>query len=82
MTTRTRTGRPSKGPRHTFMARVPQPLADEMIADCEARDMAYSDFIAEVLALAKTAGLHERVSKPRMRDVPRQASLLGEAAGM
>lgn len=53
-----------------------------VIAECEARDMAYSDWIAEVVELAIAEGLHKRVSKPLLRDVPRQPSLLGEASGM
>lgn len=48
--TAARRGRRNKGKRHSFMSRVPEELAERVIAEAEASDLTYSDYIALVLA--------------------------------
>lgn len=43
-------GRPSKGQRRSFMARVPADLADAVVEQADAAGLTYSDWIAEAIA--------------------------------
>lgn len=43
-------GRPSKGPRHPFYARVPEPLAELVIDGADDNGLSLSDYITIVLA--------------------------------
>lgn len=45
-------GRPSKGDRRQFVTRVPRAAADLVLAEAEARDLSYSEYLAIVIALA------------------------------
>lgn len=70
-------GRPSAGPRHAILTRLPQPVADRVLAEADARDMSYSEYVAIVVA---TAHGFDGQLPPRRIDVPEQALLDGLTA--
>lgn len=43
------TGRPSKGDRHVFTTRIPEPQASKLIAIAEALDLTYSEWISGIV---------------------------------
>lgn len=65
-------GRPSAGPRHAILTRLPQEVADLVTAEADARDMSYSEYVAIVVARAH--GFQASLP-PRLAEVPQQGSL-------
>lgn len=74
-----RGGRPSKGRRHAFHSRVPEPLAALVMDAADDSDLSYSDYITIVLAEKHGYVLppdFPRLSEQQKRDV--QGDLLEE----
>lgn len=49
-------GRPSKGPRHAFLSRVPMDAATRLMEEADELDVSYSELIAHVIG--ERYGLH------------------------
>lgn len=70
-------GRPSAGPRHAILTRLPQQLADVVTAEADARDMSYSEYVA--IVVAKAHGFQAALP-PRLEAIPEQQRLDGIGA--
>lgn len=63
-------GRPSAGPRRALLTRLPDHVADRVVAEAEARGMSHSAYAAAILANAHgfTADLPPRQSEVAEQD--------------
>lgn len=78
--------RPSKGDRHTFVSRVPAPVAQTIIGDAQSRDCSYSEWIAAALSVVcEDERLLRQLARrlpPRVRELPLQGDLREEGMRM
>lgn len=65
-------GRPSAGPRHALLTRLPRQVADRVINEAEARGMSHSAYAAAILAEAHGFAVD---IPPRQAEVAEQTTL-------
>lgn len=66
-------GRPSAGPRRPLLTRLPEHVADRVVAEADARGMSHSSYAAAILAQAHGV---EVELPPRQSEVAQQERLI------